>query len=133
MSKPNNTHNGHLPCCHRCAWSCDFDIETFSVQCLRHKLMIRYALSTFCADFESFEHPGNVVDQGHVERGMVYDWVEVSLKDPASPSLPKLHREYVSLAPVNEYLEWTEDEERKLRLNLIDQVSQKVGLEAPAQ
>jgi hypothetical protein len=95
--------------------------------------MIRYALSTFCADFESFEQPGSVTGQDGVKRGIVYDWVEVSLKDPASPSLPKLHREYVSLAPVNEYLEWTEDEERKLRLSVIAQVSQKVGLEASTQ
>ena len=120
MSK---NHNDRLPCCHCCQWSSNFDIETFSVQCRRHKMQIRGALSTFCADFENVEHDFNPASE--FERGVIYDWVEVACQDAAASGKEVIRRACAPLAHVGEYGDWSEDQEYAIRLNLIDQVTQK--------
>ncbi len=122
-----SANNEMLPCCRLCKWSSGFDLDTFSVQCIRHKLMIRYALSTFCEAFEGDGHQFQAIDQ--VESGMVYDWVEVSYKDADIPHKSVYHQTFTSLAPVQEYMTWTEDKDRATRLELIAQIKAQLTAE----
>jgi hypothetical protein len=101
-------------------------MKSDTIQCKHHKITIYNAHFTFCAKLESRhsdEHFG--MDREHLEPDMIYDWVEFAYQDRYAPGLPMYHHEYVPLAPVREYANWSDKQNWEARQQLTQQVMDK--------